>query len=376
MSKILFVIPTLGEGGAERVLVTLVNNLNKNKYDISVLSLFDVGINRKYMDPELKYLTCFPKLFRGNIHLMKLFSPEVLFRFFIRNDYDIIVSYLEGPTSRIVSGCPKLNTRIVNWVHTEIDSISRITNSYRSKKEAIDSYQRYDATVFVSRTARNSFISKFPQISKNLRVIYNSVDTNRIRDLSLQTIDGNLFDNGAINLVSVGRFTQQKGFDRLLKIIERLIRDGFNLHLYLIGKGELLKKYQEIIKNCSISDSVTIMGFLENPYKYVSKCDLFVCSSYREGYSTAVTESLIVGTPIITTLCSGMEELLGENNEYGIITENSIESLYLGIKKLLQDKVLLAKYKEKAIERGAQFSLSNSVFSVESFFDEIEESNL
>ena len=119
------------------------------------------------------------------------------------------------------------------------------------------------------------------------------------------------------------------------------------------------------LRENGISDSFTFLGYKTNPYKYVSKCDLFVCSSYAEGFSTAATEALIVGTPVCTVEVSGMREMLGKNNEYGIITENNEEALYEGIKKLLSDPHLLSRYKEKAKERGRACSTENTVKAVE-----------
>lgn len=83
----------------------------------------------------------------------------------------------------------------------------------------------------------------------------------------------------------------------------------------------------------NLTDTFTFLGYRDNPYKYVKKADLYVCSSRREGFSTAVTEALIVGTPVVSTNCSGAYELLGKNNEYGIVTENNEDALYEGIKK-------------------------------------------
>ena len=103
----------------------------------------------------------------------------------------------------------------------------------------------------------------------------------------------------------------------------------------------------------------------------MAKCDLFVCSSYREGFSTAVTESLVVGTPVVSTLCSGAKELLGYNNEYGLVVENSEEGIYKGLKELLEDKELLEYYNKKAAERGSFFSKEKTVAAVEKMLDEI-----
>lgn len=103
----------------------------------------------------------------------------------------------------------------------------------------------------------------------------------------------------------------------------------------------------------------------------MSKCDLFVCSSLSEGFSTAATEALIVGTPVCTVEVSGMKEMLGKNNEYGVVTENSEEALYKGIKYLLENPETLAHYKHQAEIRGKDFSTKNTVKAVEELFSSI-----
>ena len=98
---------------------------------------------------------------------------------------------------------------------------------------------------------------------------------------------------------------------------------------------------------------------------------MYVCSSFSEGFSTAATEALIVGTPVCTVEVSGMKEMLGENNEWGIVTENDEEALYQGIKGLLDDPQLLAHYKEKAAQRGKTFSTENTVRAVEEMLENL-----
>jgi glycosyltransferase involved in cell wall biosynthesis len=114
-----------------------------------------------------------------------------------------------------------------------------------------------------------------------------------------------------------------------------------------------------------LEDSVSFLGYQNNPYKYVANCDLFVCASIAEGFSTAATEALIVGTAVCTVDVSGMKEMLGANNEYGIVTESNEEALYRGIKSLLDDPKLLAHYKKQAQLRGQTFSTQNTVKAVQ-----------
>ena len=147
------------------------------------------------------------------------------------------------------------------------------------------------------------------------------------------------------------------------------MKENIKHHIYILGVGERQKEIQEYIEKENLSMSFTFLGFRENPYKYLAACDLYVCSSRREGFSTAVTEALIVGTPIVSTDCSGARELLGDNDEYGIVTENSEEGIYQGMKKMLEDANLRKHYAEKALERGKKFSREATVKAVEDMLD-------
>lgn len=371
MKKILFALPTLGGGGAERVLVTLLNNLDKSKYDITLFCIFDGGTNKQYLNNNIKYKSFFKKPFRGNIHLFKFLSPENLYRKMIVDKYDIAISYLEGPTTRIVGGCPYSETKLINWIHTGTHDKKEFLSSYRNVNEFHNVYNKFNLTIFVSNTAREAFNHTFNTLKIPVQVKYNSVDDGLIRELSNERIEDVQFNTKTTNLISVGRYTKQKGYIRLIEIINRLVKEGQDVHLYLLGKGELESQYINLINKYNLKNKITLLGYKENPYKYVKAADLFVCSSYTEGFSTAVTESLIVGTPVITTLCSGMEELLGQNNEHGLITDNDEIALYEGLRKLLINKELIIHYKEKANNRGEFFKLTETVKEVEKLLDSI-----
>lgn len=363
MKKVLFVIPTLGGGGAEKVLVNLVNNMNLEKFDVSILTLFDNGVNRKHLNSNIHYNYIFPHTFRGNIHLFRIFTPEYLANKFIKSTYDIVISYLEGPTTRIVSGIQDLETIKINWVHSNVIK-NRILKSYRNCKEFKRCYDKYNCTVFVSNTAKKTFENEMG-LFNNHCVKYNTVETNQIKKQADEIIVDVNFDSNKLNLITVGRLTKVKGYDRLLKILKRLVNEKYNFHMYIIGEGTLRKKIKRYIYLNNLSDFITLLGYKDNPYKYVKKADIFICSSYSEGFSTAVTESLIVGTPVITTLCSGMEELLGYNNEYGIIVDNNEEALYNGLKEFLIHKDKLTYYQQRAETRGKDFETKNTVQKVE-----------
>lgn len=182
--------------------------------------------------------------------------------------------------------------------------------------------------------------------------------------------DGEIL-NAGVRICSVAKLVSTKGFDRLLNVHKRLTDEGIRHTVYIIGSGEEEANLRRKIREYDVANSFILLGFKENPYRYVSRCDLYVCSSRREGFSTAVTESLIVGTPVVSTDCSGAGELLGEHNEYGIVVENSEEGIYRGIKKMLSEPDTLAYYKKMAEQRGHFFSREKTVLAVEEMIEEL-----
>lgn len=370
MKRVLFLIPTLMHGGAEKVLVNLVNNIDKEKFEVTVQTLFDVGVNKKYLNNDVKYKSNFKYIIRGYSHIFKLINPNILYKFLIREKYDIIVSYLEGQTARIVSGCNSKDTKIISWIHSEQHNSKNASKTFRNYKEALDCYNKYDNIICVAESVKNDFKNIFDYKGR-IDVLYNTNESNKILNLSDEEMEEEIFDNRAMNICSVGKITAEKGFYRLAKIHKKLIDEGINNHFYILGIGEERKKIEAYLQKNNIENTFTFLGYKDNPYKYVKKSDLYVCSSLREGFSTAVTEALIVGTPVVTTLCSGMTEMLGENNEYGIITKNNEEALYNGIKKILLEPGLLDFYKSKAIERGKIFNTKKTVSAVEEMLENI-----
>lgn len=370
MIKILFLIPTLGHGGAERVLVNLVNHMDKSVFDITVQTMFDTGIYQSQLDKKVKYIGGLPFYFRGNTVLYKLLSPHLLYKLYIKKDYDIIVSYLQGTSARVVSGCTRPDTKLISWVHIQLDDEQQAYQVFRSKKEAQECYECFDEIACVSETVKEAFIKWFNVVCP-INVYYNTVETEVIKNKAKEIVDDIVFSKEQFNIVSVAKLTKIKGYDRLVRILKKLREDGLNVHVYIVGIGEEQEKLQKMIDDFGLHEHWTFVGFRENPYKYVDKADLYVCSSHREGFSTAVTESIIVGTPVVSTDCSGAKELLGYNNEYGIVAENTEEALYHGIKKMIADKDLYNKYKNGMSKRADKFCTSETVKKVEDMLKDI-----
>ena len=368
MKKILFLIHDLHHGGAEKVLVNLVNNMDPEQFEIHVTALFGGGVNEQFLAPHVHFRAIFPKPFPGNSHLMKLFSPQLLHRMFVREHYDVEIAYLEGPASRIISGCTAPDTKTVTWIHCTMKSPEEFAVGFRSVDEAKRCFSRFDRGVFVSKGVLEAFRNYCPM--KHMQVLYNTNETAQMLEKAKEPMDEETFRTDEVKLMAMGKLEPVKGFDRLARIHARLRREGYGLHTYILGVGSREAELRRFIEENALGDSLTLLGYQTNPYKYAAQCDIFVCSSHSEGFSTAATEALVVGIPVVTTRVSGMEEMLGEHNEWGIVTENDEDALYKGIKSLLDDPALLAHYKSKANIRGKSFSTENTVEKVQLFLNE------
>lgn len=367
MKKILFVIPTLGGGGAEKVLVNLANKLDKAKYCVEIKTLFSNSANKRFLNDGIAVSSIFGRQFKGNRIIFKLFSPEFLFKRLIKGEYDIIVSYLEGPGERIVGGCTNPSTTLINWIHVEQHGFKTISSSYRSTQEFYKCSNRFRFTAFVSERIKELYTSAV-KLNHDCGVLYNTNDIDHILSKSTESIGHGILPDG-VNLFSVGRLTEAKGFDRLIRAHHRIIAEGIPHNLIILGQGELENSLKQLATSLNVSETVKFLGFQPNPYKFLTHADAFICSSRREGFSTAVTEALILGIPVVSTKVSGATELIGINDEYGILCDNSEEGVYQGMKKLLTTEGLLEKYKTLALKRGKEFSASKTTAKVEELFD-------
>ncbi len=369
MKKVLFLIHDLGHGGAEKVLVNLVNNMDRTVFDITVIALFGGGVNEQFLAPHIHYRAVFKKEFRGNSHIMKLFSPRQLHQWFIKDKYDIEVSYLEGPATRVVSGCADANTKLVSWVHCTMKTKESLTKGYRSFEEVQACYARMNQMVFVSNDVRDVFLEQGVYTGQTC-VLYNVNESTKIVKASKEEIP-EPFSEGQLHMVGVGKLVPNKGFDRMLRIVKRLVFENYPVHMHILGVGPQQVEFEQYIAENDLSSCVTLHGYQTNPYQYVAKADVFVCSSYEEGFSTAATEALIVGTPVCTVEVSGMKEMLGEDDEYGVVVPNDEDALCEAIKRFIDEPDRLTHYTVQAIKRGKDFSTTKTVKAVEKMLEKL-----
>ena len=367
MIKILFVIPGLSGGGAEKVLRNLVNNMDQTKFDITVQTI-DQEEPEKYLAPGIHYKAinrCRTGFGKKLFSLWFRFCAEMklAYRLFIRDDYDIEVAYLETIATKLIAQSTNQHTAKIAWVHCDL-----------SKKEGMDAaaeklrkqYKRFDKVVCVSEGVRQGFVKQIGA-DYETKVIYNVVDEEEIFQKAGETADAGIIGDD-IQLLAVGRLSREKDFGHLIDTCSRLRKNGIRFRLAILGEGPERLKLEQQIREQGLQEIVEMKGFCANPYPYIKKADIIVCSSLYEGLSTVVLESLILGKAIVTTPCSGMTELLGDS-EYGIIAEDGPDGLYDSLLGMLQSAELRGYYAEKAALRGSAFYKQTILKETESFFE-------
>jgi len=364
MIKILFFIETLSGGGAEKVLQNLVNNMDNKKFDITVQTVWKEN-PEKYLNKNIRYKYIYPYYSKLNNYKYRLsILLKTIYSIHIKDNYDIEVAYLECGATKVISTSTNKKAKKIAWVHCDLSK--KISNINEFKKKSVNWYKKFDKVVCVSRDVENSFKSIYGNEFDTV-VIHNVIDDYFIREKAKENVRDFSFDEKTPAIVSVGRLSAEKRFDRLLDAHKILLDEGFSNKLLIIGEGEEREHIEQIIKGNGIEKTVVLSGFKSNPYPYIKNADVLACSSDYEGFSSFVAEGLILGKAIVTTKCNGMEELLG-SSEYGIITECGAKALSEGLKKLLSDNSLKEKYERNAIERGRGFSIKASVKEAEDFF--------
>ena len=377
MKSILFLIESLDGGGAEGALENIIANLDREKFDPYVVSETDQE-SRTERIAAMSHYHCFGhrnlnhsiprEIINRIIYKFSWSAPPALVRkTLVRGKYDIEVAGCEGYATKIIGSSTDKNSKKIAWIHTDFVNNPWSKEMYESPEAERACYEKFDAIICVSETIKESFLKTYPGLDNKVRLIHNIVDNHKIIEMGKEPLE---YDGNRPLFVLAGSFLPVKGFERAVKIFGRLRDNGYKFSVIIMGIGYERDKVQKIMDEQNLNDIITLMEYQSNPYKYMSHADAYVCSSYAEGYSTTVSEAIIVGTPVITTECSGMKEIFGDK-ECGIICENSDEGLYQAIKKVLDNPDLLKKYKQEAELRSSYFDKEKLVKEIENLFETI-----
>lgn len=376
MKKVLIFIESLDGGGAEAILRNAVSVIDKSRFDITVVTETDNERYTEEVSANVRHRSFVRKSANGSafrdivnkavIKFSLLASEKAVRNMLIRGRYDVEIAFCEGYATKVIGNSGRTNCKKIAWVHTDVINNPWSEEIFGGAENERRCYENFDAIVCVSETMKDSFIKKYGMAEK-VHVVYNVID-------DAETVRKG---NGTVSLglpkpvfALAGRLTKVKGYDRLIRACAKLRDMGYNFSVAILGKGEEEANILKLIEENSLSERIRLFGFQENPHKYIKASDVFVCSSYAEGYSTAVSEAVILGVPVVTTECSGMREIFGDA-QCGIICENSDEGLFEAMKNVLDDPSLLEKFSLSEKERAKEFSMSSRIKVMEDFIDNV-----
>lgn len=350
MKKVVFGITGLTLGGAERVLIDIANEI-ANDYDVTIFTLYQDGELESQLNSKVKRISLKKKR-RNELNKIQKLWMSIQFRFsflrkriyrsFLKDKYDIEVSFLEGPITWLFA-VPSKARKLV-WVHNDIKEVfGRGLKAEQKKKMNRKAYEKYDEIIFVSKDNEKKFCELYPENQIPKRVIYNYLDEQAVLEkASEKVVDIN---DDAPTFVQVSRLTEQKGVSRLIDVHKKLILDGYKHHIYIIGTGPLKNELKAKIEQYNLTDTFHLLGKLKNPYPYMKACDFFILTSLYEGYGMVIEEAKILGKFVMITDTAAREAVEGYKNS--LVVPNSETGIYEGLKKLITKEITVTSTESK-----------------------------
>lgn len=410
-TKVVFMINSLAGGGAERILSLLINNIDRNKYDVSLcLTISKIitypistGIDIHYLDicnsPNIKWyekivsvvlafirsfhfhrkITLFKKEYCDvRLYMDNLFKRVALTRKFVKEkDPDVVVAFLFDSSllALIAKLMDKGRLKVCCSDHCTLTQELRnfLPWTYLILPRFL--YKVADAYIAVSDGVRNDLIEHYGLSASKIVTIYNGIDVETVRRHSVEPLENKLecllAQDGNYKIVTVGRLSAPKGYAYLLKAFQ-IVVSHVPCRLVLIGEGELGVELKLLAKDLGIADKVLFLGWQKNPFNIMASCDLFVMSSGWEAFPNVLIEAMATGLPIVSTDCpTGPSEAL-DHGKYGVLVPvNDPLALADSIVKILKNDSLMTSLRESGPNRARKFDIRDMITSYEKLLDEV-----
>ncbi|MBR3836475.1 MAG: glycosyltransferase [Clostridia bacterium] len=369
--KILFVIPSLRSGGAEKSLITLLSLFDYEKYDVDLLSFRRDGLFFDKIPQEVNVIkeTEDYEVFDGDIkstlkYFMKkgkLFSVIDRIRYaqcvkeadaykreekmwsllkkqlpVLNTEYDCAIGYLEGNASYFVADdvCAK---KKICYVHNDFKKLGL------DKEKNRKIFRKCDKVVTVSQVCLESLLDEFGELKEKFIVIENITSPGILKKYS-QDESPYKGKNKTI-ITTVGRFAPQKAIDLAVKACAELKNRGQEVNWYHIGTGELKAEIEKLIKELALENEFILLGERSNPYPYIAGCDIYVQPSRFEGKSIAIDEAKCLNKPIVTTNFTTVADQITDGVN-GLVCEMNVTDIADKIERLIEDAALRARLSE------------------------------
>lgn len=375
MKKVIILNHGLHISGVSRTLVNFANALVKNGYDVTIKIEINDFTLAKELSPKVKcslfldeprpfgkQIKGFLRYYKNWVKKLLKLSPEEKYKKVVKDKYNIEIAFNRGAAANIISGSTNKNAKKLVWVHNNYMKNDNPLAGFSNLEDAQLGYSKYDHIVCVSMDAEESFKERFgddfPLVTR-----YNIMDTERITELAREKS----FKKQCFTIVCVGRLSEQKNYTLLMDSLKLLCEKGYLFECIIVGGGYLEQELLKYRNNLGLS-CVKFIGLKTNPYAYMGNADLYVSSSIYEGLSTTTIEAIILGKPCVVTNCAGMKEILGNNNEYGMVVPIEKNALADAIETMMTNNTIRKEYELKALEGAKRFQPEKLFESIEELF--------
>lgn len=368
--KILFIYGPLGGGGAERVLLDLLSNMDYSTYEVDLCVIVNQGILLTDVPKHVNVIPLWENYslyYKIAYRLSIWFGINIMFRKVLKEkitkQYFAEISFLEGMPLKL-HALMKTKSKKITWVHCDILNFPYEANQF-AKGEELKAYNKMDTVVCVSNDALIAFRNRFPACNSDIQMIYNPIDTEKILRLSNEY---QLETDGTFTVVTVGRLTPQKKMDRVIRLASRMKQEQIRVRFQIIGDGELKNELLLLRNELDVEDIVEFKGFVKNPFPYIKSADLMFVSSGFEGFGLVVCEAMCLGVPVVSTKTAGPTEIIDEN-KFGLLCDHDDESIYNTVRMIYEKPELREYYQEKGRERAKMFEVKRTVESLENILN-------
>ncbi|UTY28317.1 glycosyltransferase [Treponema putidum] len=366
--KLLFVTYTHSNGGgAEKVLTTLVNNLDSEKYDISIFEIVRYNVKIEPINANIKLLSPL-YCYNDRDYKIKVLDyileqkPEIIRALNNFDTYDVIITWNYQLPSFILSAFPDKKT--IGWFHGAIDDLD-IANNLPAVKHRQDLQKKAwsfaDKIVTISQKSLQSLKTVFPKYMHKAQVIYNAFDLKTTKLKAAEKIEDTYTNCRHPIIVCAGRLDKNKNFSLVIKVVAKLKVENIRCNLFLIGVGDEKDSLMQLANELNITESVFFLGYKQNPLPYFKQADILCVSSLLEGWGMTVCEAMALGKPFVTTPVAGASEELADGGKCGLVADWDVDDYAEKIKTLLTDKVLYYRMSKNCAEKIKEFSVENTV---------------
>ncbi|AZB21064.1 glycosyltransferase [Kaistella haifensis] len=376
--KILFRHRSMEMGGVEKVMLSLLHNLNPDKFEMTVLLSLNQGELRNEFPANVKkvYLADGKEDFSKNklIQKFQLYlrqrkleklkkNPEIIDKEILKDNYDIEIAMTYNDFDPVLNSSNK-NSKKIGWFHSEID----LPKLQPLVPKILRHFPQFDYMVYCSEKIMQIMHRTYPNLPYPPEsVIINAVPVDEIRKKSEEKIPD--FKNRPV-FVSVGRLHTRKGYHKLMDAHHKLLKEGFKHSVVIIGDGEELPNLLAQQKKLCVEETFILAGNKMNPYPYIKNADFFILPSESEAWPLVISEALILQKPIIATRV-GDVELMIDDQKTGYLIDYKTEEIYAAMKEFITNKTLVEDIKKYLENIENQFDNQKIFNQIEEMIDNV-----